>query len=236
LQAQAQRAFIDFGGVPNLGSLGISTQTQPWLAQFTPATQKLAAANTQAGTSILARLQKQLADANRTTKNQMAARGILFSGETPYQLSENALQGKQATYDAGRQLLDYLSGAYSAVAQREQDRQFQLLQSKQDAAIRQQDLQFRQQQMAQEAALAAQANAAAMAAANAGGGGGGMDVGAYIDSMFSGGGEPAPAPMPSPQELAAARAVARKAARFRSPEDKALIQAFNANYGPVLSY
>ena len=233
MQAQAQRAFIDFGGNPNFGSLGIPTQTQPWLAQFTRSTQKLANANTRAGTSILSRLQKQLADANRVTKDQLAARRILSSGETGYQLSENALQNKQAMYDAGRQLLDYLSGAYSAVAQREQDRQFQLLQARQDAAIRQQELQFRQQQMAQEAALAAQANAAAMASANAGGGG--MDVGAYIDSMF-GGGETAAAPMPSAQELAAARAVARKAARFRSPEEKALIQAFNANYGPVLSY
>lgn len=231
-----QRAFIDFGGTPDLGNLGIPTQTQPWLAQIDPSTQALSQQNTQSGTSLLARLQKQLADANRSTKNQLAARGILFSGETGYQLSENALQNKQATYDAGKQLLDYLSGAYSAVAQREQDRQFQLMQAQQDAAVRQQELQFRQQQMAQEAALAAQANAAAMAAANAGGGGGGMDVGAYIDSMMGGGGAPAQAPMPSAQELAAARAVARKAARFRSPEEKALIQAFNQNYGPVLSY
>lgn len=235
LQAQAQRAFIDFGGSPDFTSLGLTTQTQPWLAYLDPKTQGLAAANTQAGTSVMARLQKQLADANRTTVNQMAARGILRSGETGYQLGENALQNKQATYDAGRQLLDFLSGAQAAVAQHEQERQFQLLQAQQDAAVRQQELQFRQQEMAQQMALAQQqmamSQAAAAAPADAG-----FDVGAYLDSMFAGMDGGGGAPMPSAAEIAAAKAVAHKAARHRTPEEKALIQNFNAQYGPVLSY
>lgn len=232
MQASAQRAFIDFGGVPDFTNLGITTQNQPWLAHFDQKTQGLAQANTQAGTSLLARLQKQLSDANRTSKNQLAARGILFSGETPYQLSENALANKQSTYDAGRQLLDYLSGAYAAVAQREQERQFNLLQAQQDAALRQQEQAFRQAQMQQEMALAQQ-QAAMQAQASAEPA---FDVGAYLDSMFGGGGAPAAAPTPSPQEIAAAKAVARKAARHRTEAEKQLIQSFNAQYGPVLSY
>jgi len=236
LQAQVQRALIDFGGSPNRSNLGLNTQTQPWLSTFDPTTQALAQQNTQAGTSILARLQKQLADANRTSKNQLAARGILFSGETPYQLAENALANKQATYDASRGLLDYLTGAYAAVAQREQERQFGLLQAQQDAAIRQQELQFRQQQMQQEMALAQQQMAAANAAAMQASSAPAFDMGAYLDSMYGGGGGAPAAAVPTQAEINAAKAVARKAARYRSPEEKALIQAFNQNFGPVLSY
>lgn len=236
LQAQAQRAFIDFGGSPDFSSLGLTTQTQPWLAYFNQKTRALADANTQAGTSVMARLQKQLADANRTTVNQMAARGILRSGETGYQLGENALQNKQATYDAGRQLLDFLSGAQAAVAQHEQERQFQLLQAQQDAAVRQQELQFRQQEMAQQMALAQQqmamSQAAAAAPADAG-----FDVGAYLDSMFAGmDGGGAPAAMPSAAEIAAAHSVSRKAARHRTQAEKDTLAAFNAAYGPIGQY
>lgn len=184
---------------------------------------------------MLARLQKSLSDKNRVSRDQLAARGILDSGETGYQLGENALENKQATYDASREFLDFLSGAQAAVAQREQERQFGLLQSQQDAAIRQQELQFRQQQMAQEAAFAQQ-QLAAQQAANASAGGG-FDVGAFMDSLFgpadTGGGG---APMPTQQEINAAKAVAHKAARHRTDAEKQLIQSFNASYGPVLSY
>jgi hypothetical protein len=155
---------------------------------------------------------------------------MLFSGETGYQLSEEALRNKQATYDANRELLDFLSGAYQAIADREAERQFGLLQAQQEAALRQQEIMFRQQQMAQEMALAQQQMAAAAA-----GGGGAFDLEAFLNEIL-GGGMGGAAPMPSPQEVAAAKAVAKKAARHRTDDEKDLLRQFNALYGPVGQY
>lgn len=242
LASLSRQSFIDFGGVPDFGNLGISTQSQPWLAHFDPSTQALAQQNTQAGTSLLAQLQKQLADANRTSKNQLAGRGMLFSGETPYQLSENALANKQATYNASREFLDQLSGAYAALTQRQQERDFGLLQSQQDAAIRQQEIAFRQQENAQQMALAQQQMAmerqfqaqslAANQAAMAGGGGG--DVGSFLDSLFGPGG--GGAPMPTSGDISAAHAVSRKAARHRTQAEKDTLSAFNQQFGAIGQY
>lgn len=168
----------------------------------------------------------------------MAARGILRSGETGYQLRENALANKQATYDAGRELLDYLSGAQAAVAQREQERQFGLLQAQQDAAIRAQEIQFRQQEMAQQMALAQQQmnmerqfQAQSLAAQQAAMSAPAPDVGGFLDSLFAGGG--GGAPMPTQQEVDAAHAVSRKAARHRSQAEKDRLAAFNASFGAI---
>jgi len=154
---------------------------------------------------------------------------MLSSGETGYQLSEEALRNKQATYDANRELLDFLSGAYQAIADREAERQFGLLQAQQEAALRQQEIMFRQQQMAQEMALAQQQMAAASA-------GGGFDLEAFLNDILGGGDMGGAAPMPSPQEVAAAKAVAKKAARHRTQAEKDLLRQFNVLYGPVGQY
>jgi hypothetical protein len=69
----------------------------------------LAQQNTQAGTSLLARLMKAAQDARLQTVNQLAARGILSSGETGYQLGELALAQKQAEYDARTGVLSQLN-------------------------------------------------------------------------------------------------------------------------------
>lgn len=139
LRGAIQQALIGFGSVPNL--------PQDVLANSgldTGETQTLAANNP---FSTLKRLQQSYEDQQTAAKNQLAARGILSSGETGYQLGRIGQQQAQSQYDATSGLLsgiggfnnDYVAGRQAAAAQLAQG------------------------------ALAAETNAAA---SNAGGGGG----------------------------------------------------------------
>lgn len=140
--AAIQRALIQFGIVPDFASsaqkLGLSGEALGYLNQdVNDRTRQLAQANTQEGLSLTARLAKAHTDAVRNIRNQLAARGIIRSGETPYQLGEEANQYKISTNDATQQLLDYLTGAIGAFTQSERQRRQQLAQYLSDAASRQ---------------------------------------------------------------------------------------------------
>ena len=83
--------------------------------------------------STIAQLQRQHEQNTRAQKNQLAARGILQSGELGYQLGEENNNYLGSQYEARQQLLDFISGVQSAFAQAEQNRQQQLLGAGQQA-------------------------------------------------------------------------------------------------------
>lgn len=210
------QGFLDYGAVPDLSQFGF---TSPYLNDLNPETAGLAAQNTASGLSVLGRLNKQHADIRRRNTDELAARGILRSGETGYREQEEALRHQQANYDASKQLVEFLSGAMSVFQQGETGRAMTLLEAQQQAAFRAQDLAFRQQEMAQQAALAQQQ----MAMSQSGGGGdsgGGFD----FSSMFGGGDDMGGGGMvgPSQQEMGIMAAAAKKAARHRTPQEQQL--------------
>lgn len=225
LAAGVRRSLIDFGAVPDLGGA-------PWAAYADDLTRKLAEESTKSGISVMARLQEENQRRNRRIRDVLAARGLLSSGETGYQLGEEAMRFKRSAYDASRQLLDYLSGAYAAFAQRESERQFGLLQAQQEAAQRAQELAFQQQQMQQEMMLAQQQMM--MASADTGGfdQSGGFDVGGFLNSLGGAQFDPssgmmAATPAPSPQELQIMVGAVKKPARKRTPQEQQLFATYS---------
>jgi hypothetical protein len=108
-KAATQRAIIGFGEAP----ADLTGQAAQWID---PTTRQLAAANTQAGTSQLARVNKFNADAIRRIKNSLAARGALRSGELGFQMNENQQQYTNAQYDQRTALTDTLSGIQAGLA------------------------------------------------------------------------------------------------------------------------
>lgn len=117
LRGAIQQALIQFGGVPNLPSDVLSST-----GLDTAGTQALADQNP---FSTLKRLQQSYQDQQDATKNQLAARGILSSGETGFQLGKLGQAQAGAQYDATNSLLgsigtlndQYLAGRQSAAQQ-----------------------------------------------------------------------------------------------------------------------
>lgn len=99
ISQQMQQLLVDYGMVPE----GF---TSPYLSATTG---PLAQQNTDAGLSILARLQRASNDARRGMLNERAARGSLRSGGTGTGLGRLAMANKQATYDSSRQVLDMIN-------------------------------------------------------------------------------------------------------------------------------
>lgn len=83
--------------------------------------------------SALAQLQRAYEQNTRNTKNQLASRGILQSGETGYQLGNENRDYLQNQYEARQQLLDFLNGVEAAFASNEQNRSNELIQAGQQA-------------------------------------------------------------------------------------------------------
>jgi hypothetical protein len=132
-RAQSQRAIVQFGGAPTLDS-SQSALAGPSYGSYNDAqTQGLAHQNTAAGLSTQARLTQAHNDQVRIIKDALAARGLLHSGETGYELNRENQAYSQANYDATQQLVDYLAGVQSALAQAQQAQQAQLAQAAQNA-------------------------------------------------------------------------------------------------------
>lgn len=85
-------------------------------------------------TSTIARLGDIHNIALRDITNTLAARGILRSGETPYQTSQENLRYKRARTDAENQLLDYIRGIQQALADYQQQGQMSLAQQQMSLA------------------------------------------------------------------------------------------------------
>lgn len=137
--AATNRALISFGEVPDfnqneLGALGNIP------LDIDPLTGQLAQQSTQEGLSTVAQLNKSNQDTLRNIVNQLGARGIFHSGETGYQVGEQALAFKQNQFSARQQLIDYLSGFQQGFAQREAERQRLLSEATANAQARLQSL------------------------------------------------------------------------------------------------
>lgn len=128
--SDVQRALIDFGIVPE----GFLSE------DVSDLTRNLAQQSTSSGLSVAARLQKAHQDSVRNIQNNLAARGILQSGETGFQLGEQQLASAQAQHDATKQLLDYLAGVQAAFAQGEAERGQTAAEAAAEAMQRQMDL------------------------------------------------------------------------------------------------
>lgn len=128
-QEQAQQALIRFGSVP-----GALDAQNPWVTDLV---RQLAQQNTDAGLSSIAQIQHSADLARRNSINDLAARGMLQSGETGYQLGELGLQRSQAEYGATQSLLDYLRGVQAALTQAGFQTQAGLGQAALDATQRQ---------------------------------------------------------------------------------------------------
>lgn len=109
LRGALQQALIQFGDVPNLPSnvltdSGLDTSGTAALAKNNPF-------------SVLKQLAQTYQQKQDATKNQLAARGILSSGETGYQLGQLGQQQAQDQYNATNSLLgniDQLEAQYAA--------------------------------------------------------------------------------------------------------------------------
>src|SRR3990172_8870954 len=111
-QAQAQQKMQE--ALIGYGDTGAIQGENPWVTDLV---RQLAKQNTEAGMSTLARIQHAADLARRNQINDLAARGMLQSGETGYQLGELGLQRQQTEYDSRKQLLEYLSGVQAALTQ-----------------------------------------------------------------------------------------------------------------------
>ncbi len=102
LRGAIQKALIQFGAVPDLPgdvlqNAGLDTAGTGALAANNPF-------------SVLKGLQQTYQQKQDATKNQLAARGILSSGETGYQLGNLGQQQGQDTYNATNSLLSGIGG------------------------------------------------------------------------------------------------------------------------------
>jgi hypothetical protein len=124
LRAQQQRAIIQFGA--SLDGTDPSLVGPGFAKAIDQHTLELARKNTESGLSVQARLGQAHTDAVSQIRNSLAARGLLRSGATGYQLGREQTNYTRSQYDARQQVLDYLSGIQSAFAQAEQQRQWAL--------------------------------------------------------------------------------------------------------------
>lgn len=140
--AAIQRALVQFGKVPDLGSLAKSLGMSQADIQDAagPDVQKLAQENTDAGLSTEARLAQANQDAVRQITNSLNARGILNSGETGFQLDRQNTANRQGEYDANQKLLDYLQQYQQGYVSAQQAKEQSLAQAYSDAANRQYNL------------------------------------------------------------------------------------------------
>lgn len=120
--AARQRAITLFGEVPDFtGQEGLLGEN--FLGDINDVTRGLASQSTKAGLSTVARIDEADRDARENLRNVLAARGILSSGETGYQLGRADTAYRRTQFDARQQLLDYLAGVHAGFVQAERARQ-----------------------------------------------------------------------------------------------------------------
>lgn len=136
--AAIRRFLVQYGQVPDFASLGLGSTDLGYLnSDVNQSTRDLANQNTQGGTSIYARLQQAHTDAIRNIKNALAARGMLGSGETGWQLGKEDQSYKNNSFDAQNSLLDNVLGAITSYTQAGRQEQQMLIDALQAAAMRQ---------------------------------------------------------------------------------------------------
>jgi hypothetical protein len=144
-QQAINQALIQYGGVPNFGSvagqLGLSPSAlQQLMGDIDPHTAGLAQQNTAAGLSTQAQLQHQQEIAIRSLRNNLAARGGLSSGEDAYQTNEQDLSYSKAQNQALQSLLAAINGYNQTYTTNQQNEQAQLTSGMQQALQNQEAL------------------------------------------------------------------------------------------------
>ncbi len=150
-----QQAIIAYGQVPDQAALGQLGLPSGALAGLDAQTTALADQNTQNGLSTVARLNQAYTQGKSQLLRALAARGVLNSGESGYQLNQLQTQRNQAGYDATQSLLGLLGSEFGQYSGSEQQ------------------LTAQEQAAAEAAANRAAMQALLAALANLGSGGGG---------------------------------------------------------------
>lgn len=142
LAAAIKRMYIQSGINFDPGSmadsLGLTGAARDTVAGSVDAqTRGLAQTNTNEGLSTFSRLAAQNTNNVRDLKAALASRGMLESGELPYNLASEELRYKQAQTDFRQQVLDAINGAVGGYVTNSRQRTSALQQALQDAATRQ---------------------------------------------------------------------------------------------------
>lgn len=118
--AAIKRFLVSYGEIPDLSTLGLSDAAKSVLGGLnSQEIRDLAAKNTAEGTSIKARLDAANALQQRRIPAGLAGRGLLRSGQTGADLSQQALSNKQANFDVLNEMLGNIEGAVSRFAEAE---------------------------------------------------------------------------------------------------------------------
>lgn len=134
--AAIQRAIISYGQVPDFEKLGIGEQTLGYLkGAMSDKVKQLAEQNTKEGTSVYARQAHANDVANRKIPATLAARGLLRSGQTGYDLGEQAQNYKIQGFDTLNELLGGIEGTVSNFLNAERARQEALAQAELQAQM-----------------------------------------------------------------------------------------------------
>ena len=133
--AALRRFIVSYGSLPDFSQLGISGDALGYLkGAMDPKTQELAANAEKEGLSIHARQAKDDADQRRRIPALLAGRGLLRSGQTGYDLGEQAQAYKTTQYDTLNELLGNIEGTVGSFQQAERDRQMNLAMARMQAA------------------------------------------------------------------------------------------------------
>lgn len=137
--AQITNAYENFGKPVDLSQLAqqLGMSQADIQNALGPDAQKIAQENTAAGLSTVARLDQANTKANRQIIQDLNKRGILNSGETPYQLDQENLSYRQAQQDAYQKFLGYLQQYQQGYLTAQQQRAAALAQAYSAAADRQ---------------------------------------------------------------------------------------------------
>lgn len=136
LSAARQRALVQYGATPAsdlAANKGLVGDVAP---DINGTVQQLAQQNTAAGLSTVGRLRQAYDENIRALQDSLAARGLLSSGETGYQLGKQNTQYQRSGYDALQQLLDLLAGYQGSYLTNDQSLRAQLAAAAQAAAGR----------------------------------------------------------------------------------------------------
>jgi hypothetical protein len=124
---QVRQAFIELGMTPNLAGMNLPPQFMQWLNEdIDQSTKDLAGSNTSSGLSLAAQLERQHKDNLLAQEDIRAARGILSSGQSGFEVGRENLRNTSAMNDAVQALLGYISGQYGGFAEAESGRASEL--------------------------------------------------------------------------------------------------------------
>jgi hypothetical protein len=133
--ASLRRLMISYGQLPDFSALGISDSAKGFLSNaLNQQSRDLAAKAEAEGVSIHARQAKDNMVSNRRIPASLAGRGLLRSGQTGYDLGEQAQNYKITQYDTLNELLGNVEGTVGGFLSAERERAIALAQARIQAA------------------------------------------------------------------------------------------------------